>query len=969
MKKLALIILVICLSTYVFFGQKQIRISGYVKDSLTGEALIGANIIETNTNKGTSTNLSGFFSLEVNDSSEIQISFIGYSPKTIHAKDAKNQITNILLIAGTQLDEVVVSANNRFDFNNTGFSKAEIMQIPSIGGKPDVAKSLQFLPGISQPTEGSSLMNVRGGEPGQNLYIFDNVPIIHVNHLGGLFSVFNPDIINGIEVYKGGFPAKYGGRLSSIVNITQKDGDFSMLKSSFSIGLTDAGLSIEGPMKLKNSSFIITARKTMTEALLGTFTRLSASNDFVYMYGFHDVNAKFCWKPDLKNSFTLNLYQGDDYLLFWVDMYETKAHNATLWGNWLSSLKWNRVISPRLFKTTTLSYTRYRLKNQFEYVSIYDIDTMRNNGKTISLVEDFSLRSGFQYSINNDWQLDYGVNLSLLHNKPADYHLEGYTNIDISQNIYSTENSIYLENKLKLWNRFYSNLGVRAILYTNGSFNQGAIEPRVNLTYNIGKNSSINLTYMKVNQFSHLIFSKGTINNELWIPSDNDIKPSISNQYTAGWQLISQNKMFQAEIGVFYKDFTNLSMFKEGYENFAGIEDWKSLIETGGSGEAKGLEFMIKKNAGRLKAFASYTLSRSTRQYDNINYGNEFLFNYDRLHSFAFHTSYDLSEKVSLSLNWVFQSGLPYTPIIGRYNVPDTQNPGELTEVLIFGDRNSERASAYHRLDLGLTYRKSTKKRGLPAEWNFVIYNAYNRYNAYNYFYKYRYDYEFSDTYPYELLEWTRKLGLYKISYLPIIPSFSYKVYFNEYSLKNFKKIKIKKEKERFEQTYIRKRYDIKIGYAMPNVGFYVRNRWWLPQFPHMFSIEGNYGFSKFVTGGLFLSFSSFDYIQARFNENTQSYEGYEEHLNLLTYSTKFNFHLMPIIRKQKNSRFDLYITAKTGAYYFKKLRFDYNAGLGLAIYPGKHWGFYGEYTYGDLNANNLNWKVGIVICFHKTKQ
>ena len=976
-------ILIICLaifSTYAF-SQKKIRISGFVKENQTGEVLIGANIIQSKTSNGVASDENGFFSIIVESPSEIQISFIGYVTKTIMVDYHKDTLIQINLKQGTQLNEVTISSEASPKFNVTKLGINELSQIPSLSGKADIAKGLQLMPGIASPNEGSSLLLVRGGDIGQNLYLFDNVPVIHVNHLGGFISVFNPDIINGIEVYKGGFPSKYGGRLSSIMNITQKEGDNSMFKGSFGIGLTDAALTLEGPFALKNSSFILTARKTMIDALLATFSRLSEGNDFTVMYGFHDINGKLSWKPNSKNSFNLNFYQGDDYLHHWVNLdkdysdYKTKAHSGINWGNWLGSFKWNRVISSKLFMATSISYTRYRLRNKSNFEISDTSQTISYSEKLQAIVQDYSIRSAFQYKLLKDWSIDFGLQSSYFIHSPSIVYKSDLDVQPLPNTIQSSESAIYVENNFSLWDKIYANIGVRYVNYYTDGFQDLKLEPRVSLNYNFHKSQTINLSYMNVNQYSHLIFTSGDImNNELWVPSNGSIKPAGSNQYTIGWLGKFLDNKYLVEVNAYYKELYNLSTIKEGYSGILGDENWLNKIESGGNGTAKGLEFLFRKNTGRIKGFVSYTLSNSTRQYDNINNGEEFLFDFDRLHSLSLNVNYDINDKLNLNVSWVYQTGLPFTPLTGRqltpYTTDNTYGSNGYYEVFTYGDRNSDKMKDYHRLDIGLTYSTKTKRRGLPAEWTFSIYNAYNRQNPYKYFYGH--DQGSGIYFNTDINIDQRRISLYQVSYLPIIPSFSYKVYFNGNTLKNENKIKLaRKQKKETEQkdidgsSYIKNRWDVKLGYTILAPIHFLRMRF-IIQTPFVYSLETNYGFSNYITGGIYLGYSQIHYQYNQFNEITEEWEDIRFNEKAFSYNTKANIHILPIVRKQSHSKIDLYATIKAGGYYFCKINsFEYNAGLGFAFYPKNHLGLYVEWNYGNYLGNSFNVCGGLAFKFY----
>ncbi|MDL2313334.1 carboxypeptidase-like regulatory domain-containing protein, partial [Bacteroidales bacterium OttesenSCG-928-B11] len=376
-------------------AQNKVQVFGFVSDNNSGEKLIGATVYDTIAQKGAITDNSGYFSLLVSESACLRVDYFGYTTTFIPLKNnKKDTLLNIKLeIASYQLNEVVVTAKRETKPNVVGLSSQDMAYMPSLGSKPDVMRQLQSLPGISMQSESSSSLLVRGGDPGQNLYLIDNIPLIYVNHLGGFFSVFNPDIINHIDVYKGGFPARFGGRISSIIDISQKKGDRSCWKGNFSAGITDLSFAVEGPCS-KNTSLIITGRKTLIDPLLLLFSSISDGGDYQFFYGFHDINAKFSWEINKKNSMTFNFYHGDDYFgttyknLIINDKNETAKIRNT-WGNILLSARWNNIVSSKLFANHSLSFTRYRLNQKS---SLSDGDTLIKHGYLNSL-QDLSLKT------------------------------------------------------------------------------------------------------------------------------------------------------------------------------------------------------------------------------------------------------------------------------------------------------------------------------------------------------------------------------------------------------------------------------------------------------------------------------------------------------------------------------------------------------------------------------------------------
>lgn len=751
----------------------QFHISGFVQDKKTGERLIGANIVETGTVNGTSTDNNGYFSLIAKEGG-VQVSFIGYKPSTLFFKS--DTLAIICLEGGEVLGEITIKGEQTKRFNISTLSHQELLNIPALGGKPDVLKALQLLPGIQTTQEGSSLLNVRGGNPGENLYLIDNVPLIYVNHLGGFASVFNPDMINNIEVYKGGFPAKYGGKLSSVIAITQREGDKSKLRGSFSLGVTDASFSIEGSCLKNKASFIVTGRKTLIDFLMLAVSSLNDGNLVYVMYGFHDINGKLSWHPDEKNSFYVNVYQGDDYFNFWNKDWKTTNEKSSLgnsWGNWMVSTRWNRALSPRLFTDNTISFTSYRLKVLNAYYSTSTSDTVDYFNKYYSSVRDFSLRSDWQYRLMKDWNLDFGAKSTFYTFIPNRITQSDVPDDHSYERINTTEASLYLNNRFTLFNIVDGDVGARLVNYRSGSYTPLVLEPRVMLTVRVPSLQTFNFTWQKVNQFAHLVFTTGSImNNEIWIPADATIAPSNSSQFSMGWKGAFFDRTFESEIDLYYKELNRLSTYKEGYSSLLGDGGWRTKIETGGSGTAKGVELLIRKAKGKWTGFLGYTYSNATRQFPGINKGKEYLFEYDRPHSFSININRKINEKWSFNASWVYQTGLPYTPVIGRQLIPVINTEIVFSEEFIYGERNSARLKDYHRLDAGFTFTTKTRW-GRKAIWNFSVYNVYNRHNPASYYYGYSKD----GLLRYDPDEYT-PLKQYQTCYFPILPTVSYKVFF-----------------------------------------------------------------------------------------------------------------------------------------------------------------------------------------------
>lgn len=753
----------------------QFHISGIISDSKSGERLIGANIIEVGTTNGTATDNNGYFSLIIRKDL-VQVSFIGYEPCFLHV--SSDTLFFTALNAGQFLNEVVIRGGSSKRFNMLTLSQQEMLSITALGGKPDVLKAMQMLPGIQSQQEGSSLLSVRGGSPGENLYLIDNVPLIYVNHLGGFASVFNPDMINNIEIYKGGFPAKYGGKISSVVAITQREGDRSKLKGSLGIGVTDVSFDIEGPLLKDKASFIITGRKTLIDYLMLAGSSLLDGNEFYAMYGFYDINGKFSWKLKDKNHIYLNFYRGDDYLKFWNK--KTKKDNEeflmkNIWGNWMVSGRWNTIVSPRFFIDNTLSYNHYRLDVYESYSSGMKNDTVKFLSDYYSSVNDFSLRSDCQYKLGKNWDVGFGAKATILTYVPNKVFLSSSEKNNQYEVIRSNEFSFYQNNLISFSNMANGDIGIRLVNYHTEEYNYWGIEPRILFNVKVAGSHTLNFTFQRVNQFGHLVVSSGSLfNNEVWIPAGKDIPPSYSFQYSLGWKAFCFNRNVEAELNFYNKQMSNLIAYKEGHESILGNGNWRSKIEKEGRGKSFGAELLIRKKEGRWTGLLGYTYAHTTRQYPNINGGEECLYDYDRPHSVSVSISRKINEKWSFNLAWVYQTGLPYTPVVGRHLTPVIDDNGEIIyqEALIYGERNSARMKDYHRLDVGFTL-ETTTTWGRRAVWDFSVYNAYNRHNPAVYYYGYNVDgLEGYSPENYSTLK------QFQVSYFPIIPTVSYKVFF-----------------------------------------------------------------------------------------------------------------------------------------------------------------------------------------------
>lgn len=939
-------------------AQQKINVSGFVKSRDNGERLIGANISEAGSLNGTTTDYNGYFNLVVAENPSLRISFIGFEDQVLNLNTRNDTIFEVLLASNVEiLSEVTINAERKRSTNISTLDYAQMTQIPSIGGKPDIIKALQLLPGISSQKEGSSLMIVRGGDPGQNLYLFDNVPVIYVNHLGGFMSVFNPEIINNIDVFKGGFPSRYGGRLSSVMDITQREGDYSRYKGSFSAGITDLSFNFEGPAGFKNSSFVVGVRKTMFDPLMALIQLAQYSGDYIMAYGFHDFNGKFSWKPDQKNSLSLNFYHGDDYLNYW-SLNKEKYRMGDTWGNWLVSAKYNRILSPRLFSSGNLSFTRYRLREFMKY-NIPDQDTVLSFKESYkSSVRDFSFRSGMKYTASESWFAEFGIQCSFLSMTPNETYVSTRTVQPRTKPVNSFESSIYADNKFII-DKWTLTPGFRISNHITRGFSDFSFEPRFNADLQVSKNHLISLNYMKVSQYSHLVFTTGSImNNEVWIPSGKKIPPAKSDQLTIGWNGSYIGGKLSSELCFYYKDMHDLSTYRDGYTSLMGDENWIAKVETGGKGRSAGVELLVRKNSGRWTGFISYSYSGATRQFPSINNGNEYLFDYNRPNNLSVNLNRRINDNLNLNLVWVYQTGLPYTEAIGRQYIPSVTNNLKgndfFYEGLIYGERNGATIRDYHRLDVGLTWSHYNRRYN-KVEWNFSIYNLYNRHNPV--FYYYNTDRSL-DLYNPAWDQGFKPLSLYQLSLFPLMPSVSYKVYFDPEARKDRKAsaIAIAQQKSREAQqpsavsskgSNIKDRWNIKAAYSV-SIG---QRSKYDPYKDKNYKIELSYGFLNNLEAGVYGGYSR---IMMWEQIAPNGYWGYN--VGAFLYGVNCNFHLLPFVIKNEDLRFDIYLTGKLGGLKIKSSENfeEHCLGAGATVYIWKHLGLFGEYCYGKF-YNNLS--------------
>ena len=734
----ALILLSLCSLVQKAIGQKNYTISGSIKSKNNGEYIIGASVKVLNSNFGTTSNEYGFYSISlVPNTYQIVYGALGKIPDTVTINLATNIEKNVsLLEANNELTSVTVisskSAGRSVTGSQMGIEKLSVQEaknIPVIFGEKDLLKTIQLLPGFKTAGDGNSGIFVRGGSTDQNQIILDEANIYNAAHLFGFFSTFNSDAIKDIAVYKGGMPAQYGGRLSSVLDVRMNEGNNQKASVSGSLGLISAKLNIEGPIQKNKSSFLITGRRTYADVFLTLDEKYK--NNQLYFY---DLNAKLNYELGKKDKLYLSGYFGKDVLGF-------NNQFTTNWGNGTGTLRWNHIFNSRLFLNTSVIFSNYNYE--------FKVKNGTNDIKIFSQIRDWNLKQDYQYSINNNNNLRFGWS-SIYHIiRPGEITSNATSSINdkIQDKRYSFENAIYASNVFKPNKKINITLGARLSAFNvmgGGSFfnidekgsitdtikyAKGAVvktyynlEPRVSIGYMLNANTSIKAAYTRNAQYMHQITnSNGSNPLDKWASTSNIIKPQISNQFSIGYYSNLLLNTYEFTVEAYYKEMENVLDYRNGADLFLNETVEAQLLF--GKGRAYGIEFMLKKKIGKLTGWISYTLSKTERKINGINNNKWYNATQDRTHEISIVGIYQLSKKWTLSGNFVFYTGSAVTFPTGKYQVNGQT-------AYYYNSRNGDRMPNYHRLDFGATMQlKKTKK--WTKELVFSLYNVYGRENAF----------------------------------------------------------------------------------------------------------------------------------------------------------------------------------------------------------------------------------------------
>ncbi len=781
MKRLAFISIVIFVCNCV--TAQKVTVSGNIYDYETGEVLIGANIYDKETGKGMASNEYGYFSLTFDHPGKVAFacSYLGYNDTIISVSLTESIILNIFLKPGVDIGEVKISSQANKPQSTHGSIDLPVKQVrmlPSFGGEFDLMKTLQLMPGIQSGNEGNSGLYVRGGGPDQNLVLLDDVPLYYVNHLAGFISTFNSDAINNVKLIKGGFPPGYGGRLSSILDIRMKDGNMKQFKGSGSIGLVSSKIALEGPIKKDTSSFIISARRFMYDLITMPLTKLSEDN--MIGYTFYDLNMKLNHKFSEKDRIFLSWYSGDDSS---VAIYNnTRSDNdksiaKVRWGNMMSAFRWNHVYNRNLFSNLSLTYTRFRFNTTAKDRQEVLNGVTNYKGVFRSSIGDLGAKFDFSFYPAHYQTINFGAG-SVYHNFHPwsnSYNItEGNTvtldTVTGNRNLYAWEHYAYLQDKINIGNFINFELGGRGTWYVSDEMSYKHLEPRLSLNILPGDKTQVSASYSEMQQYVHLLsYSNVGIPIDLWMPATKDVPPLLSKQISLGLTRSFKENQFDLSLEYYNKWMNNLIAYKTGVSIIESTEDWQGLIEKGGKGRSWGVEVMIRKNLGATTGWIGYTWSKTTRQFDNLNQGKPFPYKFDRRHDISFVMSHKINDNIDISATWVYGTGNAFTIPVGKYNsimdLPQYWGSGSSVYVYpgyIYDGKNNFRMRSYHRLDVGINFKKETR-RG-EGIWNISVFNLYNRKNPYYYYIDY---------------DWTSKTTTLKQkSLFPIMPSVSYSFYF-----------------------------------------------------------------------------------------------------------------------------------------------------------------------------------------------
>ncbi len=771
--------------------EERFSISGYIEDQESGEKLVGVNIYDAVSQKGTVTNAYGFFSLTLPvDSVQLSFSFVGYETLLSAFYHDRDREVNLAMDPAVTLEavEVTAEAAERIE-QNTQMSTVsipvrQIKKLPAFLGETDVLKTLQLLPGVQSGSEGQSGLYVRGGSPDQNLILLDGVPVYNASHLFGFFSVFNTDAVKDVNLIKGGFPARYGGRLSSVLEIGMKEGNNREWGGAGSVSTIATRLTVEGPIQPGKTSLLLSGRRTYLDLLAKPFVQAAFAADDMsgdVGYFFHDYNAKLNHEFSRKDKLYVSAYAGRDKFYFRVrenfedESYETKAGLG--WGNITTAVRWNHLWNSKLFSNLTLTYSDY------DFNTLAEAEDEYNDGGAVersfyslqyqSGVRDFAARMDFDYVPHPDHFIRFGVSGIQHRFNPGNFDTrieESDFQVDIdtifgNEKVDALEFAVYAEDDFRIGDRLSINAGVHFSGFGVDGEWYTSVQPRLGMRYLLPGDVALKGSFVTMQQYIHLLSNEGIgLPTDLWVPTTRRIRPQDAWQAAAGFAKTLGGR-YEVSIEGFYKSMRNLISYEEGSSLFQ-FENWEDEV-TQGDGESYGLEFFLQKKKGRLSGWIGYTLSWSYREFDDLNQGRRFPFKYDRRHDISVAMTYALSDRINLSAAWVYGTGNAVTLGESRYWAELPTN--RFFTATHYTGRNNFRMRAYHRLDVNIDFIK--ERPNWKRTWSLGFYNAYSRRNP---FFLYVDNVTVID----QNGERETQPQLKQVSLFPIIPAIAYKFEF-----------------------------------------------------------------------------------------------------------------------------------------------------------------------------------------------
>lgn len=768
---------------------QQVIVSGFVTHSGSSEALINATVYHPATHRGVASNNFGYYSIAVNTGEmiELRCSYVGYIEQSTIIRTLNDTIINFSLKQGIELDEVAVFSDKysqileRPVFGIIEMDAALVEKLPGILGEMDLARMLHLMPGVQSGKEGTSGINVRGGSNDQNLMLLDGMTVYNATHLGGFVSVFNPLAVSHIKLYKGAFPAKYGGRLSSILDVSTKDGSLQNKSGGYSIGTLTTSFFYEGPLVNDTSSFIISGRRTVFDLLISAYNLLDSKGENDAGYNLWDINLKYNKKINPTTRYYLSFYMGRDNFFRWIrdtgtlelSTLKSSGRYKNNWGNTLASVRIYKVYGNKLFANYTfgMSNYNYKVSNRAKIEDDKGLTGTFNNLYK-SNITDLITNADFEYRLNSMHDIRFGLHTALHTYNPAKYSITRMENkkslfdsVWGAGNILTPELSVYFSDDIIINDRLTSNVGLRFSNFLSENSTYSGLEPRVVFNYRLNRQNSLKASFTRMSQFIHMVSTNNqAFSSDLWFPSTRNIKPETSWQYSAGSvSRFGRRNELWFSFDLYYKNFNNLLELKDGVSILTGSAKWEDMLISGGKGYVIGSEFLLEKKSGKATGWIAYTLSKNMRKFSEIDNGEWFPFKYDRRHELSVVLNYQMSEKVHFSANWIFMSGEALTLPQYKYLLntmtfePSLARFDTFSEVHYYGSRNSFRTPPYHRLDFSFNFVNENEYG--KRTFSLGLYNAYNSTNPFYYYFARNNEGE---------------LKLHALTLFPLIPSISY---------------------------------------------------------------------------------------------------------------------------------------------------------------------------------------------------